>query len=46
MRNQNIRADFITLYRTTTPVMHIYAQLAEKYDLSENRIRNIVNYEK
>lgn len=41
-RNRDIRAEFAVLYRSRLPVMHIYSQLAAKYDLSEGRIREIV----
>lgn len=41
-RNRDIRAEFTVLYRSRLPVMHIYAQLAAKYDLSEDRIYKIV----
>ena len=40
-RYQRIRQAAADLYGTM-PVMHIYARLAEQFDLSEERIRKII----
>lgn len=41
-RNQSIKAEFSLLLRSRMPTMRIYAKLAAEYDLSEDRIRQIV----
>lgn len=41
-RNQSIKAEFLLLLRSRMPTMPIYAKLAAKYGLSEDRIRKII----
>jgi hypothetical protein len=41
-RDQQICSEYYTLYKEGMPIMLIYATLGNKYDLSEQRIREIV----
>lgn len=41
-RNKEIYAEYIAHLRNGLPSMLAYATIANKYDLSENRVRNII----
>lgn len=41
-RNNEIYAEYIDHLRNGLPTMMAYAIIAEKYDLSENHVRNII----
>ena len=41
-RNKEIYAEYIAHLRNGQPVMLAYTIIAEKFDLSENHIRNII----
>ena len=41
-RNNSIKAEFILLLRYEMPIMLIYAKLAAKYGISEERVRKII----
>ena len=41
-RNKEIYAEYIAHLRNGLPSMLAYATIANKYDLSENRVRNIM----
>jgi hypothetical protein len=41
-RNKEIYAEYIAHLRNGQPVMLAYTIIAEKFDLSENHVRNII----
>ena len=41
-RNQSIKAEFNLLLRSQMPTMLIYAKIAAKYGISEERVRHII----
>ena len=41
-RNQSIKAEFNLLLRAQMPTMRIYATIAAKYGISEERVRHII----
>ena len=41
-RNNSIKAEFILLLRSQMPTMLIYAKIAAKYGISEERVRHII----
>ena len=41
-RNQSIKAEFNLLLRSQMPTMLIYAKIAAKYGISEERVRQII----
>ena len=42
-RNNSIKAEFNLLLRSQMPTMLIYAKLAAKYGISEERVRHIIS---